>query len=233
MGKNSYLVECMDCNIILADNIKEKVRISYTCPECGSDKKNAVYRLIPGSVSETRTFSTEPSVKVELLMQSVIEPLKKTVEGTLIKAVSLPWFKILGLIEDDPRIAFEISPEKWEEIIAGVYVQAGFDDVILTPRSGDFGRDIIATKKGVGSIRVIDQVKKYKPGNLVTANDVRALAGILDTDRASKGFITTTSDFAPKITEDPLIKPFLPHKIELINGEALFKRLKDFKKDLN
>jgi restriction system protein len=58
-------------------------------------------------------------------------------------------------------------PDK--EIIAGAYHRSGFDEVILTPRSGDHGRDVIAIKKGIGSIRVIDQVKAYKPGHLVTA----------------------------------------------------------------
>jgi len=47
----------------------------------------------------------------------------------------------------------------WEEIIAGAYKKAGFDEVTLTPRSGDLGRDVIAIKKGLGSVRVIDQVK--------------------------------------------------------------------------
>ena len=61
--------------------------------------------------------------------------------------------------------------------MAGAYSKAGFDEVTLTPHSGDFGRDVIAIKRGIGSIRVIDQVKAYKKGHLVTANDVRALHG--------------------------------------------------------
>jgi restriction system protein len=78
----------------------------------------------------------------------------------------------LGRTSDRPQIAFQISPRKWEEIIAGAYKKAGFDEVILT-RSGDLGRDVIAVKKGIGTIRVVDQVKAYKPGHLVTVNDVR------------------------------------------------------------
>ena len=59
----------------------------------------------------------------------------------------------------------------------------------LTPRSGDHGRDVIAIKKGLGSIRVIDQVKAYKPGHRVTAKDVQALIGVLQGDGASKGLL--------------------------------------------
>jgi hypothetical protein len=35
--------------------------------------------------------------------------------------------------------------------------------VTLTPRSGDHGRDVIAIKKALGFVRIIDQVKAYKP----------------------------------------------------------------------
>ena len=95
----------------------------------------------------------------------------------------------------------------------------------LTPRSGNHGRDVIAIKKGICSIRVIDQVKAYKPSHLVTANDVRALIGVLHGDGASKGCLSTTSDFAPTIKTDPLIVPFIPSRLELVNGTALFSRL--------
>jgi Restriction endonuclease len=46
---------------------------------------------------------------------------------------------------------------------------------------------------------VIEQVKAYKPMHLVTANDVRALIGVLAGHGASKGCLSTTSDFAPMI----------------------------------
>jgi Restriction endonuclease len=84
----------------------------------------------------------------------------------------------------------------------------GLKKSALTPCSGDRGRDIIAVKRGLGSIRVIDQVKAYKPNHPVTADEVRALMGVLHGDSASKGFLTTTSDFAPRLRQDPLITPF-------------------------
>lgn len=161
----------------------------------------------------------------DFLLQTVIVPGGTTVEGQLIEAVALPWFEIIEFIKRDPSNAYQIPARKWEEIIAGAYKKAGFDEVTLTPRSGDYGRDVIAVKRGLGFVRVIDQVKAYKPGHLVTADDVRSLVGVLCGDGASKGFLTTTSDFAPKLKEDPLIVPFIPSRIELVNGKALFKRL--------
>lgn len=162
-----------------------------------------------------------------LILQTVIVPGARTDEGRLIEAVALPWFDIIALLQKDPRIAFQLSPEKWEEVIAGAYKKAGFDEVTLTPRSGDYGRDVIAIKKGICSIRVIDQVKAYKPPHLVTADDVRALMGVLPGDGASKGCLTTTSDFAPKIKTDPLIVPFIPSRLELVNGTELLARLEE------
>jgi restriction system protein len=167
------------------------------------------------------------AAKAQLLLQAVVVPGERTNEGKLIEAVTIPWFDIIASLAQDPDIAFQIPPEKWEEIVAGAYRRAGFDEVTLTPRSGDYGRDVIAIKKGLGCVRVIDQVKAFKPSHLVDADDVRALMGVLQTDGASKGFLTTTSDFAPKIRTDPLIAPLIPKQLELINGTMLLNRLQE------
>ena len=147
-------------------------------------------------------------------------------EGRLVRAVAVPWFEILRIIKSDPIAAYQIDPRKWEEIIAGAYSQAGFDEVILTPRSGDKGRDVIATKFGVGSIRIFDQMKAYKPGHLVTADEVRAMLGVITgADNVSKGVVTTTSDFAPRLADDPYIKKYLPYRLELKPRDALLSWL--------
>ena len=70
---------------------------------------------------------------VELLLQTVIVPGAQTNEGRLIEAVSIPWFEIVALLEKNPSAAFEIPSEKWEEVIAGAYKAAGFEQVILPP----------------------------------------------------------------------------------------------------
>jgi restriction system protein len=164
-----------------------------------------------------------------LLLQTVIVPGARTDEGRLIEAVALPWFDIIAFLKTDPSIAFQLPWEKWEEIIAGAYKRAGFDEVFLTRCSGDYGRDVIAVKNGLGQVRVIDQVKAYRPPHLVTGEEVSALIGVLqgDGDGASKGFVTTTSDFAPMIKKNPLILKVMPAQLELINGKMLFARLEE------
>ena len=165
--------------------------------------------------------------KLALFMKTVVVPGVKTDEGRLIQAVTLPWFEIIEVLLRDPSIAHQIPARKWEEIIAGAYQKAGFDEVTLTPRSGDLGRDVIAVKRGIGTVRVIDQVKAYGPNHLVTADDVRALLGVLQADKASKGFLTTTSDFAPRLRDDILLKPYMPAQLELIDGKMLLARLRE------
>jgi restriction system protein len=165
-----------------------------------------------------------------LLLQAVITLGNKTEEGKLVEAVMVPWFDIIELLDKDPVAMYQIDPRKWEEIIAGSYHRAQWDEVTLTPRSGDFGRDVIAVKRGIGSIRIIDQVKANGPNHPVTADDVRALLGVVGADKASKGFLTTTSDFAPKLRDDILLKPFIPTQLELINGKQLLARLKELAK---
>lgn len=221
-------VTCSNCGKQFDVDEDKDLSNRVPCPNCGSTTRN-----ISVSVSDTIHFTSSLDAKLtvvssaNLLLQTVIVPGAAASEGRLIEAVTIPWFDIIALLKENPSIAYQISPDKWEEIVAGAYKRSGFDEVILTPRSGDYGRDVIALKKGIGHVRVIDQVKAYKPGHLVTANDVRALMGVLQGDGASKGFLTTTSDFAPKIKDDPLITPFIPARLELINGSSLFKRLEE------
>jgi len=169
----------------------------------------------------------------EVLLQAAVVVFgDKTNEGQLIQGVAIPWFEIIEQLERDAEFMFKIPWRKLEEIIAGAYERAGYPEVVLTPRSGDAGRDIIATKPGVGSIRIIDQVKAYKRGHRVKADEVRSLLGVLQTDRnVSKGVITTTSQFAPGIYKDEGLRPLMPYRLELKDGAQLINWLKALSSD--
>jgi restriction system protein len=161
-----------------------------------------------------------------LMTQTLIIPESKDAEGLLIREVTIAWQEIVKLIIENRSLMYQIDSRKWEEIIAGSYEAAGYK-VKLTPRSGDFGRDVIAYREGFGALRFIESVKRYTPGNEVTADDVRALLGVLLSDqKATKGIVSTTWEFAPKIMEDPFIKPNIPYRLELVNGSSLIERFK-------
>jgi hypothetical protein len=56
----------------------------------------------------------------------------------------------------------------------------------------------------------------------VNQDEVRALLGVMSGElNTSKGILTTTSDFAPRLPTDPFIRPFLPTRLELRNGAQL------------
>jgi restriction system protein len=162
---------------------------------------------------------------VLLLQTALLDLGPKTVHGQIVQAVTVPWLQILCEIERNPKFLFEFPDDsrKFEEFIAGAYEQDGWQ-VELTPLSGDLGRDVIAIKPGHLAIRVLDQCKAYSPGHVVTANDVRALAGVVANDKnASKGVVTTTSKFAPGIANE--FADQIPYRLELRDGAALEKWL--------
>jgi len=228
-------VSCRDCGQWIQGMSSPA---GQTCPFCGSKRLSLVVTPAP-AVMRISTYaptvvigSSEeeyvPPQASSILLQAVIIPGPKTPEGSLITAVAPAWQAIIALLEKDWSLAFQIGDRKWEEIIAASYDEAGFDEVTLTPRSGDLGRDVIAVRRGHFGVRFIDQVKAYGPGKLVTADDVRALFGVLSADpKANKGIVTTTAEFAPKIESDALLAPFFPQRLELVDGKRLITKLGD------
>jgi restriction system protein len=164
-----------------------------------------------------------------LLQAAIILAGDRTQEGILVQGVAVAWEEIIRQLAQDPEFLFKIDWRKLEELIAGAYQRDGWSEVILTPRSGDGGRDIIATRTDVGAIRFYDQVKAFNPGHLVTANDVRAMAGVLYRDQnVSKAIVTTTSRFAPGVFDE--WKSFTPTRLELKEGAQLIEWLQQIRR---
>jgi len=183
-----------------------------------------------GWVMNASLISGELMAIPALVIQAVVTSNSDVPDGNLVVTLEPAWQAIQKALAKDPDLLRSLTPRQWEELVAASYDRAGFDEVILTPRSGDFGRDVIAIKKGWGSIRIIDQVKALSPDRHVTANDVRALIGVMASDpQATKGSVTTTASFAPRIEQGPFIAPHLPYRLELVNGATLFDRLKSLK----
>ncbi len=98
----------------------------------------------------------------------------------------------------------QIGGWKWEEIIAAAYKQEGWSSVVFTSSSGDKGVNLIVEGEW-GQLRFLglDQVKAYSPDHLVGPSRVRDMGGVLHREQgATKGIITTTSDFTPQALRD-------------------------------
>jgi restriction system protein len=142
-----------------------------------------------------------------------------TDEGQVILAVTPAWEAIISELAKNPDALRHLDWRQLEELVASGWRAHGWQ-VTLTPRSGDRGRDVIAERSDVCAIRTLDQVKLHKPGNLVEADDVRAMWGVLDEDRrASKAYVTTTSGFAPGVYDE--FSNRMPTRLELRNGAEL------------
>jgi restriction system protein len=170
------------------------------------------------------TYTTAIAGYEIVLQAEILTRNSKTEDGEIVRVMMLPWLAIYEAIEKDAKFMehYARHPREFEEFLAGAYDAAGWHEVILTPRRGDGGRDVIATMRGFGSVRFLDQAKAYSPGKLVTHDDVRAMLGVLSGDtNASKALVTTTSDFAPGIYTAPEIQRFVPNRLELKNGKQL------------
>lgn len=105
--------------------------------------------------------------------------------------------KLIRLIQQDNSYIFKITPREFEEIIAEIFKQQGFD-VELTKRTRDGGKDVIAIYRNSMGIdtRYFIECKRFAPGNKVDVGIVRALYGVHSgLSGANKSIIVTTSSF--------------------------------------
>lgn len=162
-----------------------------------------------------------------LTVSGLIVPEKQGSEGILVKSYGALWLEIAQQLGTDWSKAFQLSPRQWEEMLAGAFAKEGYQ-VTLTPSSGDRGRDVIAVRGGVGSMRILSSMKRYAPDNLVTRAHVHEMLGVVSADLgATKGIIATTSDFAPQLLTDAGLAKAIPYRLQLLNGVELQGWLKE------
>jgi restriction system protein len=211
----------------------QKASLEYTTMVTGTaaiwERAEAV------AASGTAAFVSLTDATPEFTVKALLQFGDTVTEGRVVASVTFAWKRVLDLIQADPTAIYEIDGFKWEEIIAGAYEESRlFDEVILTPRSGDRGRDVIAIKHGQFSIRIVDQMKARQPGHVVTADEVRSMLGVVLTQRdVSKGLITTTSAFAPRLLDDQDIKAHVPYRLELRERAELLSWLAELSKGGN
>lgn len=94
-----------------------------------------------------------------------------------------------------PEKLYSLSPRKFEELIASIMVDLGFD-VELTKATRDGGRDIIANiRNSITNFLIYVECKKYSPENKIGVNIIREISGVHYFDKPSKSIIITTSFF--------------------------------------
>lgn len=165
-----------------------------------------------------------------LLRCPLVEFGDTVAEGRLIARPTAAWHELRKVLLAKPLVRFEFRsyPRRFEEMVAGAYYQSGAAHVVLTSRSSDRGRDVIAYQRGWAQLRVFDQAKAYGEHKAVRHDDVRAFAFVVMRDlNCSKGHITTTSRFPAKLQQSDEFSDLMPYRLELRDGEKLIEWLRE------
>jgi HJR/Mrr/RecB family endonuclease len=156
----------------------------------------------------------QSEVKAEEPNQELEPQLVKVVSAEVLTQIRLPLSELSRVLHH-PEAMRMLTARDFERFIATLVEQLGFEDVVLTPSSGDHGRDVLATKKVSGiPIFFAFECKRYAPDRLVGPETARALLGTImhGATRASMGVLVTTSTFTPAARQFILTEPVLDGK---------------------
>lgn len=104
--------------------------------------------------------------------------------------------EIKRYLKSHPEKLYELSPRKFEELVASILKDLGFE-VELTQATRDGGRDIIAhIRNAVCSYLTHIECKRYAADNKVGVGIVREVIGVHHIRGATKSIIVTTSFFS-------------------------------------
>ena len=119
---------------------------------------------------------------------------------------------------DYPEKLYDLSPRKFEELIASILEDLGFD-VQLTQATRDGGSDIIAyIRNAVCEYLTLVECKKYDPKNKVGVGIIREVTGVHHMKRATKSIIVTTSFFSADAIKEA--KAF-EHQLDLKDYDSI------------
>ena len=192
------------------------------------------YRWMEGEVS----IESRDAAEAELV--STMERMEETdqTEESLFTAaepdVSAPNGSILvtdintelkRYLNKHPEKLYDLSPRKFEELIASILEDLGFD-VELTQATRDGGSDIIAyIRNTVCEYLTLVECKKYAPENKVGVGIIRQVTGVHHIKRATKSLIVTTSFFSPDAIKEA--KAF-ENQLDLKDYESIKKWLRKY-----
>ncbi len=103
--------------------------------------------------------------------------------------------ELIEQIRRDYSVVYQITSRQFEELVAELFVEKGYD-VTLTPARNDGGKDIIAKRNDDGiPICLYIECKQYDINNPVGVSIVRSASGVRAHDKVNKAIIVTTSRF--------------------------------------
>lgn len=161
----------------------------------------------------------EPGTELE-------QQLIKVVPAEVLAELRLP-LNELDRVLRHPEAMRMLTARQFEKFIATLIEQLGFEEVTLTPPSGDQGRDLLATKRFNGmSVLFAFECKRFSPNRRVGLGIARALLGTImhKHTRASKGVLVTTSTFTAGARKFIVTEPNLDGR----DFDGVIEWLKDY-----
>jgi restriction system protein len=135
--------------------------------------------------------------------------------------VSIPIAEIRSYLAAKFESRFQLHPRVFEEVVASVFGNLGFDSRV-TAYSGDDGLDVILDGPSGQVIGV--QVKRY--AHSIQVEQIRALAGALVLGGMTQGIFVTTSSFQAGATSTAQRLEDRGYKIELMDADRFYGELK-------
>jgi restriction system protein len=159
-----------------------------------------------------------PNLAIEVIKAYLIHDLPDFRYQGLVDTISIITTRYLE--KKHPRELFlQLQPHEFEWLVEAVFKKKGYDTV-LTQQTHDGGIDIIAKKNDIGGKELaLIQCKRYR--HKITINEVRNLYGVVCSEKATKGFLVSSSEFTPPAKKFVLQNP----SIELIDWKDLVKLL--------
>ena len=139
-----------------------------------------------------------PKARIKELIDATPEEIGKSREGNPCEAcVAQTNDELVKWIARHPSSMYELSPQKFEELVADILRDQGYV-VEITQSTRDKGRDILAVfNTPQGEILTVVECKKYRLDRKIGVSIVeRFIHVIRETDKANKGLIVTTSEFS-------------------------------------
>lgn len=116
-------------------------------------------------------------------------------ESSIITISSKVKEQLINQFASNPNLMYSMQPRQFEELIAELLSNFGWS-VELTKATRDGGCDIIAIGNNtLATSKYLIECKRYSPSNKVGVQPVRSLFGVVQSKRASKGILVTTSSF--------------------------------------
>jgi hypothetical protein len=164
-----------------------------------SHLQEACYHAFAFSVPSTELDSFAESVDSNLvaipgLVSTSGHPLDLRDPQTRLRAIEFS-DDTLRALASQPGLLRELSPDRFEHLVAELLRREGCVDVVVTGGPRDGGIDIWAMRKDeLGTMLLLAQCKRHSV-NPVDLSVVQRLYGAVDSKRATVGLVATTSTF--------------------------------------